>query len=87
MKPPPQATAQPMPTWVPLPFVLGTFALTLDILGSYILSHKATWAPAIAAVTLILVRSGWRGRRVVLSRRLLRRCARSGGCSSSLGCR
>ncbi|MBK1636481.1 CPBP family intramembrane glutamic endopeptidase [Rhodovulum adriaticum] len=90
---PSQAIPQDMPSWVLLPFVLGTFALTWGIVGSYILfpetmaatfgqisgAHPlfflATWAPAISAVTLIVVRTGWRGLRAFLSRLLLWRCA------------
>ena len=74
-------------------FVLGTFAITWGILGSYILFPEttvslfgeissghplyflATWAPAIAGLTLVVLYTGMRGLRTFLSRLLMWRCA------------
>jgi len=74
-------------------FVLGTFAITWGILGSYILFPEttvslfgeissghplyfvATWAPAIAGLTLVVLYTGMRGLRAFLSRLLMWRCA------------
>jgi len=74
-------------------FLIGTFAITWGVIGSYILfpditaslfgeisgGHPlffiATWAPAVAALTLVTACAGVRGVRSFLSRLLIWRCA------------
>ena len=73
--------------------MLGTFAITWGVIGSYILFPEitvsrfgeisgghplyfiATWAPAIAALTLVIAHAGMQGLRRFLSRLLIWRCA------------